>query len=429
MFLFVMKKNLKYLVFIMPLIFLSSVNYSVKASNKKNTVDKVTVVELEDQDFPSYSFKKIRSREITIEKIPSLNQSRNYINNRNKPGISVKADDNIIPSNVGKNKDLPHTTSLVQSDSRPKKATAKESITSSKPYIAVGRIYSVTNNIGTVCSGALIGKAVVATSAECIAEFGGAVADEVWFTPAATSNLELGDGPLGMWKAKKLYIPACFTAGNCRTNKGGIYRENNIALFSLKKKNGRTPIDVGGTYLNYGWNDPGFFVSPLFAESRTITHISQITTLGYPSGIGDKSSNTGGAMIKTDSFVQKLWSRGSNGSFVDVYIWGSGQPGASGSPAIVNFGFKPFYSNSLYKGKFTTPNIVVGIQFSSKTKIERNRHVALGSIFGQNSSFPKSKYKDKSGRNWGAGNIGFLMREVCGQGYGKGQSNGICLNR
>ena len=41
----------------------------------------------------------------------------------------------------------------------------------------------------------------------------------------------------------------------------------------------------------------------------------------------------------------------------------------------------------------------------------------------------KSKYKDKSGRNWGAGNIGFLMRKVCGQGYGNGQSSGICLNR
>ena len=53
MFLFVMKKNLKYLVFLMPLIFFSSVNFSVKANNKKNTVDKVTVVELEDQEFPS----------------------------------------------------------------------------------------------------------------------------------------------------------------------------------------------------------------------------------------------------------------------------------------------------------------------------------------------------------------------------------------
>ena len=104
---------------------------------------------------------------------------------------------------------------------------------------------------------------------------------------------------------------------------------------------------------------------------------------------------------------------------------------ASGSPAIVNFGFKPFYSNSSYKGKFTTPNIVVGIQFSSKTKIAQNLHVALGSIFGQNISYPKNYYLDKSGRNWGAGNIGFLMRKVCGYGqrYDHGQLNGICLKR
>ena len=48
MFLFVMKKKFKYLVFLMPLIFLSSVNFSVKANDKKNTVDKVTVVELKE---------------------------------------------------------------------------------------------------------------------------------------------------------------------------------------------------------------------------------------------------------------------------------------------------------------------------------------------------------------------------------------------
>ena len=66
----------------MPLIFFSSVNFSVKANNKKNTVDKVIVVELEDQEFPSYSFKKIKSREITIEKISSLNLYRNFISDR-----------------------------------------------------------------------------------------------------------------------------------------------------------------------------------------------------------------------------------------------------------------------------------------------------------------------------------------------------------
>ena len=423
-----MKKNLKYLVFLMPLIFLSSVNYSVKANNKKNTVDKVTVVELEDQDLPSYSFKKIRSREITIEKIPSLNQSRNYINNRNKPGISVKADDNFIPSNVGQNKDFPHTTSLVQSDSRPKKATAKESITSSKPYIAVGRIYSVTNNIGTECSGALIGKAVVATSAECIAAFGGAVADTVWFTPAATSNLELGDGPLGMWKAKKLYIPACFTAGNCRntSNDGVTLYDNNIALFTLRKKGGRTPFDMKGTYLNYGWNHYGFAYTAIIFRKEAFSTI--FTTLGYPSGLGDNSSNLGGSMIKTDSIIYLNNSHmGEGEDDLMHYTWGSGQPEASGSPAIVNFGFKPTYGDSNYQGRFTRPNVVVGIQ--NYPVLALKYHWANGSIFGQNISYPKKKYQDKSRRNWGAGNIGFLMRKVCGQGYDKGQSKGICLKR
>ena len=77
---------------------------------------------------------------------------------------------------------------MVQSDSRPKKVTAKHNITSSKPYIAIGKIYSVTKGIATECTGTMIGKAVVVTSAECIAEWGGSVADEVWFTSAATNR-------------------------------------------------------------------------------------------------------------------------------------------------------------------------------------------------------------------------------------------------
>ena len=439
MFLFVMKKKFKYLVFLMPLLFFSSVNYSVKANNK-NTLDKVTVVELEDKDYPTFSLIKKKSRTKTIGKISAFNFdrlnriNRNYKDNRYKPGVSLEANQSIVPLNIGRGgvNGQHHITSLVQSDSRPKKATAKESITSSKPYIAVGRIFSVTNNIATECSGALIGKAVVATSAECIAEFGGAVADEVWFTPAATSNLELGDGPLGMWKAKKLYIPACFTAGNCRniSNSGITLYDNDIALFTLRKKGGRTPFDMGGTYLNYGWNHYGFAYTGIIFRQELFSTI--FTTLGYPSGLGDNSRNLGGSMIKTDSIIYLIGSyMGDGEDELMHYMWGSGQPEASGSPAIVNFGFKPTYGDSNYPGRFTRPNVVVGIQ--SSPLIEGGgylkRHIANGSIFGQNSSFPNSKYKDKSGRNWGAGNIGLLMRKVCGQGYGKGQSNGICLNR
>ncbi len=165
----------------MPLIFFSSVNFSVKAGNKKNTVDKVNVVELEDKDYPTFSLSKKRSRTNTTGKISAFNFdklkriNRNHKDNRYKPSVILEANQSIVPLNIGRGgvDAQHHITSLVQSDSRPKKATAKESITSSKPYIAVGRIYSVTNNIGTDCSGALIGKAVVATSAECVAEWGG----------------------------------------------------------------------------------------------------------------------------------------------------------------------------------------------------------------------------------------------------------------
>ena len=423
-----MKKNLKYLVFLIPLIFFSSVNASVKANNKKNTVDKVTVVELEDKEYPTFSLIKKKSRTKTIGKISAYNFDRlkrvisSHKGNRYKSGVSVKADYSVIPFNYGKNSLVPHTTSTVKSTSRPKNSTAKHSITSSKPYIAVGKIFSVINNIRSECTATLIGKAVVVTAAECIAEWGGDNAVQVLFTPAATKSSG-ENGPLGMWVAKKLYIPACFTAGNCSYSEAGGIKDNNIALFTLRKQSGRTPSDMGGTYLNYGWNDPGFSLySGMYAG---LNKVAQITTLGYPTNLGDKSSNKGGAMIKTDSVAVSSVIEEEND--LKFYLWGSGQPQASGSPVIVNFGFKPFYSNPSYEGEYSTPNVITGIQFEIENIFRKNQS-GLASVFGQNISFPKSKYKDKSGRDWGAGNIGFLMRKVCGQGYGNGQSDGICLN-
>ena len=109
-------------------------------------------------------------------------------------------------------------------------------------------------------------------------------------------------------------------------------------------------------------------------------------------------------MIKTDSIIYLNNSHlGDGEDNLMHYTWGSGQPEASGSPAIVNFGFKPTYGDSNYPGRFTRPNVVVGIQ--NYPVLDLKYHWANGSIFGQNISFPNSKYKDKSGRNWGAGNI------------------------
>ena len=50
------------------------------------------------------------------------------------------------------------------------------------------------------------------------------------------------------------------------------------------------------------------------------------------------------------------------------------------------------------------------------------------SWFGQNEEYPSSAYKDGSGKNYGAGNIGAIMRKVCGEGekYLRYQAKGYC---
>ena len=235
-----------------------------------------------------------------------------------------------------------------------------------------------------------------------------------------------------MWEAKKLYIPKCYTDGNCTSRSSGVVNENDIALFTLKKKRGNTPYTRGAHYLNYGWNNVGFTTqdSTFFG----IDNISQITTLGYPDYLGDTPNNRGGSMIRTDSlsFINDETAKiGMIGSNFEQYYWGSGQSGgSSGSAVIINQGYKPNYNTSSKNpGIYSTENVVVSNISWGYTNSAI--HVQGGSPFGQNTFYTKAKYKDRNGRNWGAGNIGALMRKVCGsgRGYHDGQADGICLNR
>ena len=407
----------------------SAVNYSVKAESLRESDNKVTVIELKEaKPFQTLYNRLFIPRENLRKDYPRLSRIRSTSGIRKQKGDSTKPN-LIAPSNYGTFY-YPHTTSLVRSKSVPLKKGAKDTITSSKPYNASGKIYFNLNGNAYVCSGALIGKALVSTAAHCVAEFGGNVADAVYFIPAATSSSGNFGGPLGVWTAKKLYIPACYTAGDCTSNAGGVVNENDIALFTLKLKQGDTPYDRGAHFLNYGWNNVGFTNNDdpfgiISADKR-----GQITTLGYPAAIGDKSSNRGGSMIRTDSlaFVNNESATIGSGNTFDQYYWGSGQSGgSSGSAVIINQGYKANYSNSKNPGIYTTENVVVSnISWGyGNSRI----HVQGGSPFGQNTSYPKSKYKDRNNRNWGAGNIGFLMRKVCGAGYGTGQASGICLLR
>ncbi len=421
---------------IIPLLIIPSLNSPSKAEFENNSdvqsKDKVTVIELDgNYSMQSLYNMRFKPRENIRKDFPRVNRIRSSSGFRKQKG-DITQNYTIAPSNYGTYY-FPHTTSLVKSKSSPINSSSKHAITSSKPYNASGKIHFIIGDLGYVCSGALIGKAVVSTAAHCLANFGGDTASAVFFTPAATSAFgeEMG-GPIGMWEAKKLYIPKCWTDGNCTSRSSGVVNENDVALFTLKKKNGKTPYQKGAHYLNYGWNNVGFTPTSDPFGIINVDHIGQITTLGYPSALGDKANNRGGSMIRTDSlsFVNNETADTGRGSTFEQYYWGSGQTGgSSGSAIIINQGYKPNYAPSKNPGKYSTENVVVGnVSWGyNNTKI----HVQGGSPFGQNSSYRKAKYKDSAGRNWGAGNIGFLMRKVCGsgKGYDKGQKNGICLNR
>lgn len=418
---------------IIPLLIIPSLNIPAKAEIEKNSDEKVTVIELDNNDsFRSLYNMRFKPRENLRKDFPRVNRTRISSGFRKQKG-DITQNYTIAPSNYGTYY-FPHTTSLVKSKSSPINSSSKHAITSSKPYNASGKIYFVIGNNGYVCSGALIGKAVVSTAAHCLANFGGGAAgtaSAVYFIPAATAAFsESFGGPIGLWEAKKLYIPKCYTNGNCTSRSGGVVNENDVALFTLKKKNGKTPYQKGAHYLNYGWNNVGFTPTSDPFGIINVDHIGQITTLGYPAALGDKANNRGGSMIRTDSlsFVNNETADTGSGSTFEQYYWGSGQSGgSSGSAVIINQGYKPNYAASKNPGKYSTENVVVSnISWGyNNSKI----HVQGGSPFGVNTSYRNNKYKDRAGRNWGAGNIGFLMRKVCGKGYDNGQKNGICLIR
>ena len=53
-----------------------------------------------------------------------------------------------------------------------------------------------------------------------------------------------------------------------------------------------------------------------------------------------------------------------------------------------------------------------------------------GTLFSTNDTYSSTNYADGNGRSYGGGNIGYLIREACGDtasGYGGGQADGACF--
>ena len=351
---------------------------------------------------------------------PRLRKVKNHNNSKYSPGVLGQQS---RASRAYGTYRWPYTTSLVEPMKLPKKKDKKNVFTSSQPFLAAGKLHMKFGNAKYVCSASLIGKGLVVTAAHCVHDYGkgsSGWANNIYFVPGATSASNFDNaGPIGRWSVQTYWIPTCYYNGNCYGN--GVQNSNDISVLVLAKKNGSLPAAKGSGYYTYGWNGYGFTAGSSFAYSRSM---GQITQLGYPVALGRSKSASGrsggSAMIRTDS-VGMYYTPYYN---VKNLVWGSSQSGgSSGGPQLVNFGTKAKHNSGSWEGYRAFPNAVVGV--TSWGYVSPYINVMGASWFGQNYEFPSSSYSD--GRvNWGAGNIGALVRSACGAGYGGFQAKGFC---
>jgi len=321
-----------------------------------------------------------------------------------------------------------YTTSLVEPLTMPKSTNSIDKIAStSNPYLSVGKIWSKFGNSWYQCSGSLVGKGVVLTSANCVSRWGKGivpgtgVAKAVYFVPAATSNkYTTPAGIIGGWWGERMYIPNCYTAGSCQNTYSGILTSNDIATIRLKKRAGILPWDLGAGYFGYSWDGYGYVSNNPWYYSH-VKH-ALITTLGFPSAMGNNKGNFGGAMVITHS-AAVYYTDGP----VQNQVWGSQQTsGSSGGPLVVNFGKGPILGSQVYEGIAPSRNIIVGTISWTPVVADRTQQIQGSSWFGINAEYPKPSYTDINGFDWGSGNIGWLMMTTCGKGYGNGRQDGFC---
>jgi V8-like Glu-specific endopeptidase len=250
------------------------------------------------------------------------------------------------------------------------------------PWRATGKLWMrFGSSSWFVCTASMIRPGIAVTAAHCVHNYGekaGGFPNRVIFQPARF----FGSLPYGWYEASHVRIPKVYHDGtdSCEAGAKGVVCANDVAVVTLRPKNGSLPGNVVGWY-GYGFNNT-FYTSFL---GRTAT---QITQLGYPSSL-----NSGVGMIRTDSL-------GIQAAPNNVLIGSDQTGGSSGGPWLVNFGMDPTRSGNPVPSR-NTANVVVATTSWGYTN--GTVEVQGASRFANNVKFP----------NAGRSNIQALVKDAC----------------
>ena len=302
---------------------------------------------------------------------------------------------------------IPFTSTRVQQgNSMFTLGSARNFLSTTRPFRTVGRLTFTNSSGGTsLCSASLVRKAVLVTAAHCVMRFGSNTLYRNWvFTPGAyapAGATATEQAPFGSWNWARVQLPTAWANG---TDTGsGAARNNDVAILILQKNTANRFIGEYTGWMGYGWNNYSFTSSPKTGNLVT----AAITTLGYPALL-----DAGRIMQRTDGPTYATTVSGALQYWQGSNLTG----GASGGPWVVNLGgVAPVFSGGAGEG--TAPIMaVVGVTSwgSADPNVIKDNY---SSRFGQNAQFPLANYG-----GYGAGNIGALISGACNSVYTGGQT-------
>jgi hypothetical protein len=315
---------------------------------------------------------------------------------------------NLIPGFSGQKKSSGYTTHAFGTFGIPYTSTrvehfpvlslggsARNLLSASWPYSAVGRLSFKVGTQNSHCTASLIRRSVIVTAAHCVQDFGTpTVFTNYLYTPAhyGPPGATLAErAPYGSWNINIITRSSSWVDG---TDTGsGSARNNDVAVMVVAKKNNQFIGDQTG-YLAYAWNNYSFVSS---AKTGNLT-VAATSTLGYP-----QLSDGGRIMQRVDGPTYTT----TVSSAKQLRQGGDLTGGASGGPWIVNFGaVDPVRSGGLVAGSAPTMAVIGVTSWGSANPNTPKDN--FSSQFGQNVEYPNVDYG-----GYGAGNIGSLLNAAC----------------